>query len=176
MKHDGGVLTNDAQVVVDNMAPKVKIVHPAKDAEGKDAEYVMEDAEMVSITADAEDTWAMGKVEFYLDGTKLGETTVAPYSIRWTITMASASPTAVETHKVTAKAYDRAGNMAESEPVEFKVKHKPKPTPKPVGLDSDGREVAAAITPQAGAAQVTSPYADAHAADLPVRSRPRLGV
>ncbi|HEX9117031.1 MAG TPA: transglycosylase domain-containing protein [Anaerolineae bacterium] len=139
MKHDGGVQTNDIQVIVDNAPPKVKIVHPQNDAKGAPAVYTMEDDEMVSITAEAEDAWAMGKVEFYLDGKKLGESTVAPYSIRWTITMASAAPTALETHTVMAKAYDRAGNEADSPPVTFQVKHKPKPTPSPVGLAPDER-------------------------------------
>ena len=57
-----------------------------------DQTYVMEDDELVSITADAQDTWEMDRVEFYLDGTKLGESTVAPYSLRWTITMSDVVP------------------------------------------------------------------------------------
>ena len=85
----------------------------------------------------------MDRVEFYLDGRRLGESTVSPYSLRWTITMANAAnvlPTAsspisgtivvngvlVETHTITVKAYDKAGNMAESQPVQIKVQHKPK--------------------------------------------------
>ena len=44
--------------------------------------YVKEDAEIVSITADARDEWEMDRVEFYLDGNKIGESTVAPYSVR----------------------------------------------------------------------------------------------
>jgi hypothetical protein len=34
----------------------------------------------------------MDRVEFYLDGQKLGESTVAPYSLRWTITMSNVVP------------------------------------------------------------------------------------
>jgi hypothetical protein len=36
---------------------------------------------------DAVDNISMDRVEFYLDGNKINETTVAPYSVRWTITM-----------------------------------------------------------------------------------------
>jgi hypothetical protein len=72
---------------VDNDSPEVKIVHP-----GNDQKYVMEDDELVSITADAQDTWEMDRVEFYLDERKLGESTVAPYSLRWTITMSNVVP------------------------------------------------------------------------------------
>jgi hypothetical protein len=68
----------------------------------------------------------MRKVEFYLDDRKLGESTVAPYSIRWTIVMASKAADAVEKHTIKVKAYDRAGNEAESAPVEFQVTHKAK--------------------------------------------------
>jgi membrane peptidoglycan carboxypeptidase len=85
--NDGGVQTNEIRVVIDNTPPKVEIVHP-KDGD----RYVMEDDELVSITADAQDAWEMDRVEFYLDNTKVGESTVAPYSIRWTIAMSDVMP------------------------------------------------------------------------------------
>jgi len=166
---------------VDNTPPKVEIVHPTDNQA-----YVMEDDELVSITADAQDTWEMDRVEFYLDGHKLGESTVAPYSLRWTITMSNVVPVfgpqvmatrvitnpdgtlktedyvaretkveeytrpdgskgerlvlitdtgpgaiydsgvLTETHRITVKAFDRAGNEAESKPVQILVMHKPK--------------------------------------------------
>jgi membrane peptidoglycan carboxypeptidase len=87
MLNNGGVQATDAQVVVDNAPPEVKIVHP-EDGQA----YVMEDDELVSITADAQDAWEMDRVEFYLDAQKLGESTVAPYSLRWTITMSDVIP------------------------------------------------------------------------------------
>ena len=181
MENSGNVLTYDAPLAVDNAPPKVSIVHP-----GKDQLYKMEDDEFVSITADAEDNWEMDRVEFYLDGAKVGESTVAPYGHRWTIKMADKAPklgppimatrtitntdgtviqeeyvqseARVETitrkdgtkvqrvvqynnggsgafmdgkdlfefHTVYVKAYDKAGNEAESEKVRILVRHKPK--------------------------------------------------
>ena len=181
MENSGNVLTYDAPLAVDNAPPKAGIVHP-----GKDQLYKMEDDEFVSITADAEDNWEMDRVEFYLDGAKLGEATVAPYSHRWTIKMADKAPklgppimatrtitntdgtviqeeyvqseTRVETitrkdgtktqrvvqynsggsgaymdgkdliefHTIYVKAFDKAGNEAESEKVRILVRHKPK--------------------------------------------------
>jgi len=181
MENSGNVLTYDAPLAVDNSPPKVRIVHP-----GKDQLYKMEDDEFVSITADAEDNWEMDRVEFYLDGAKVGESTVAPYGHRWTIKMADKAPklgppimatrtitntdgtviqeeyvqseTRVETitrkdgtkiqrvvqytdggsgaymdgkdlfefHTVYVKAFDKAGNEAESEKVRILVRHKPK--------------------------------------------------
>jgi membrane peptidoglycan carboxypeptidase len=87
LQNGGGVQTNEVQVVVDNTPPVVTIVHPQNDQK-----YVKEDDELVSITADAQDEWEMDRVEFYLDGAKLGESTVAPYSLRWTITMSDVVP------------------------------------------------------------------------------------
>ena len=87
MENSGNVLTYEMPVVVDNNAPKVEIVHPTDDQI-----YVMETDELVSITADAQDDWEMDRVEFYLDGAKLGEATVAPYSVRWTIKMTDVVP------------------------------------------------------------------------------------
>lgn len=181
MENSGAVQTNDMQVVVDNTPPEVKIVHP-KNGQA----YVKEDDELVSITAEAEDTWEMDRVEFYMDGARLGESTVAPYSLRWTITMLDVVPVMAppvtatrvitnadgtiglveyivrqtkledyarkdgtkgqrlvlttesglgaiydsgvltETHTIKVKAFDRAGNEAESEPVQIRVMHKPK--------------------------------------------------
>jgi membrane peptidoglycan carboxypeptidase len=181
MENSGNVLTYDAPLAVDNTPPKVSIVHP-----GKDQLYKMEDDEFVSITADAEDNWEMDRVEFYVDGAKVGESTVAPYGHRWTIRMADKAPklgppimatrtitntdgtviqeeyvqseARVETitrkdgtkvqrvvqyndggsgaymdgkdlfefHTVYVKAYDKAGNEAESEKVRILVRHKPK--------------------------------------------------
>jgi len=181
LQNNGGTQTTDVPVVVDNTPPEVEIVHPTQGQP-----YVMEDDELVSITADAQDTWEMDRVEFFLDGQKLGESTVAPYSLRWTITMSNSMPVfgpqvmatrvitnpdgslsteeyvaretkvenytrpdgtkgerlvlvtdtgpgaiydsgvLTETHRITVKAFDRAGNEAESKPVQILVMHKPK--------------------------------------------------
>jgi hypothetical protein len=186
MENSGNVLTYDAPLAVDNAPPSALIVHP-----GKDQLYKMEDDEFVSITAEAEDNWEMDRVEFYLDDGKVGEATVAPYSVRWTIKMADKAPklgppimasrtitnpdgttfqeeyvqseTRAETitrkdgskvqrvvqynsdgsgayvdgkdlyefHTIYVKAYDKAGNEAESEKVRILVRHKPKDAAKP---------------------------------------------
>ena len=92
MENSGNVLTYEMPVVVDNNSPKVQIVHPAPDDI-----YEMETDELISITADAQDDWEMDRVEFFLDGQKLGDATVAPYSVRWTIKMTDVVPKAQPT-------------------------------------------------------------------------------
>ena len=87
LQNSGGEQTSEVQVVVDNTPPIVEIIHPPNNQP-----YVKEDDELVSITAEAQDEWEMDRVEFYLDNAKLGESTVAPYSLRWTITMSDVVP------------------------------------------------------------------------------------
>jgi membrane peptidoglycan carboxypeptidase len=92
MENSGNVLTYEMPVVVDNNPPAVEIVHPSPDDI-----YTMETDELISVTADAQDDWEMDRVEFFMDGQKLGDATVAPYSVRWTIKMADAVPKAQPT-------------------------------------------------------------------------------
>jgi membrane peptidoglycan carboxypeptidase len=98
MENSGNVLTYEMPVVVDNNAPKAQIIHPTPDQI-----YIMETDELVSITADAQDDWEMDRVEFYLDGSKLGDATVAPYSVRWTIKMGTVAPKTGKAERYTTK-------------------------------------------------------------------------
>jgi hypothetical protein len=75
---DGSVKEGVIQVTADNQPPTVNIEAPA---EGE--RFVTEDNEWISITANATDDWAMDRVDFYLNGRKIGSSTVAPYSRRW---------------------------------------------------------------------------------------------
>jgi hypothetical protein len=75
------------QVTVDNTPPTVTIINPP---EGK--LYKMEQDEWVNIQVEAVDNVSMDRVEFYLDGYKIGESTVAPYNTRWTIAMSNTVP------------------------------------------------------------------------------------
>ena len=64
----------------------------------------------VTIQATATDNIGVVKVEFYIDGSKVGEDTSSPYEYSWntdTLTYGS-------THTIQAKAYDNAGNVGES--------------------------------------------------------------
>ncbi len=117
MENSGNVVTYESPVVVDNAPPTVKIVHP-----GPDEKYVMEDDEFVSITADAQDAWEMDRVEFYLDERKLGESTVAPYSIRWTITMSNTVPRLGNTIMATRVITNADGSLTLEEYVERETK------------------------------------------------------
>jgi len=52
----------------------------------------------------------IAKVEFYIDGNKVGEDTSSPYEYNWD----TSGLTTSSTHTIQAKAYDNAGNIGES--------------------------------------------------------------
>jgi hypothetical protein len=87
VRHDQTFQQAAVQVTVDNTPPAVTLLNPP---DGK--LYKMEADEWVNIQVEAVDNISMDRVEFYLDGNKINETTVAPYSIRWTIAMSDTMP------------------------------------------------------------------------------------
>lgn len=69
-------------VTVDHAPPTVVLSEPKADRL-----YVMEDDEQININAIVNDTWATGKVEFYVDSRVVATATVPPFNERWKITM-----------------------------------------------------------------------------------------
>jgi hypothetical protein len=74
-------------VIVDNTAPTVEIIHPLDGAV-----YVLESDEWVNIQVEAIDSYAMERVEYFLDGQPVGITTVAPFTHKWTIALSDTIP------------------------------------------------------------------------------------
>jgi Leucine-rich repeat (LRR) protein len=89
---------------LDNTPPQVSIIAPL------DGQTVYEVSGQVIILAEATDNVGVSKVEFYIDGIKMGEATTSPYTYIWdTYTLPCNSK-----HTIQAKAYDKAGNVGES--------------------------------------------------------------
>lgn len=82
VKGDQGIERKAVQVTVDNTPPTLELINPEADKV-----YVQEDDLWVNIQADAIDNFSMNRVEFLLDNQKIGESTVAPYTLRWNIVM-----------------------------------------------------------------------------------------
>jgi len=76
---------------------------------------------IVTIQATANDNVGVVKVEFYIDGNKVGEDTSSPYEYNWNTTQCTNG-----THTITAKAYDNAGNVGESAAVTVNVNNTPR--------------------------------------------------
>jgi penicillin-binding protein 1C len=106
--HGGTPHTSTAQVTVDNKPPTVDIINP-----WDDKQYLMEDDEWVSIDADAHDNLSMGHVDFYLDNYKIGSSEVAPFSLKWNISMTDSLSSTLESSETIDYTYtvtDDQGN------------------------------------------------------------------
>jgi chitinase len=91
-----------------NNAPSVTITSPAN---GTNFPTV---GQVVSIAATASDSdGSVTKVEFYIDGSKIGEDTSSPYTFSWTSTQGF--------HSLTAKATDNSANTTTSSSVSITV-------------------------------------------------------
>ena len=82
VRGDQSVQQAAVQVTVDNTPPEVTILNPP---DGK--VYKMEADEWANIQVEALDNLSMDRVEYHLDGYKIGESTVAPYNMRWNLVM-----------------------------------------------------------------------------------------
>jgi hypothetical protein len=83
----GNHQTTVIPVIVDNTPPTVEIIHPLDGAV-----YILESDEWVNIQVDAIDSYAMERVEFFLDQQPIGLTTIAPFTHKWTIALSDTVP------------------------------------------------------------------------------------
>ena len=83
----GNVQQAAVPVTVDNISPTIKMVNP-----WPDKEYIYEIDEWVNIQVDAQDNVSMNRVEFFLNDKPIGFSTVAPYSLKWTMRMSDTLP------------------------------------------------------------------------------------
>jgi len=96
------------QLTVDNTPPVVRIPYPLPGQV-----FAGAGQRTVTLQAEVEDAVGVQRVEWWLDGVKIGERTSPPYSLIW-----DGKPA---THILQVRAIDRAGNESRSEPVEITV-------------------------------------------------------
>ena len=109
VRQDRRIDTAILQVTVDNTAPRATLRSPQ---EGQILQPGS--SRLVTLSADVQENVGLSKLEWLLDGKKIGETIVAPYSFPWAATPGG--------HALVLRATDLAGNTAESAPVNFTVK------------------------------------------------------
>ncbi len=85
--NSGAIQQNAIPLTIDNTPPQITLSSP-----NNGRQYIMEDDEWVNINALATDEWSMDRVVFYLDDSPFVTTTVAPYNVKWTITMSDTVP------------------------------------------------------------------------------------
>lgn len=102
----GQIRTSAVQVALDNEPPTVRLLAPAPDQA-----YPTQEVGEILIQAEASDAYGLARVDFYVDGRRVASASTAPYAIRW------APERRAGEFVVYARAYDIAGNQADSEPV-----------------------------------------------------------
>jgi len=96
----GNTGISNVVVTVDTIAPTVGVTTPASGTTVSGT---------VNVTANATDNVGVTRVEFYVNGALQTTTTSAPYSFNWNTTALAKG-----SYTLSAKAYDPAGNVAQS--------------------------------------------------------------
>ena len=100
---DGQVRTDSAPVTIDNQPPEVRLLSP------EDGEQLqLNRGDLVLLQAEAFDSIAIERVEFYVDGRRVAVSRTAPYSATWSPGNRSGEIS------LSVRAYDSAGNWTES--------------------------------------------------------------
>ncbi len=94
------------QVIVDNTPPLARAVYPFP------GQAVEASERGITLQAEVEDAGGIARVEWWLDGQKIGERRSAPFVYLWTGGKAGE-------HTLVVRAVDRAGNRADSSPLKF---------------------------------------------------------
>ena len=97
------------QVTADNTPPQVQLNYPAN---GQAFSAALDG--QITLLAAAQDALGIERVEWWLDGTRIGERSQEPYSLPLKLTRG--------THTLSCVTYDFAGNRATSDKIEFTVK------------------------------------------------------
>lgn len=109
VRQDGTVETAAVPVTVDNLPPSIEIVLP-----GDGAEFAPPADREVAIQVEASDDTRLDRVVIFVDDRPVLTRGDPPWSIRWPLG-------ATGEHVVRARAYDTAGNWADTENVTIRV-------------------------------------------------------
>lgn len=96
------------QVTADNTPPTTSIPYPLQGQV-----FAGPDQRTVTLQADVSDAVGVARVEWWLDGRKIGERTAEPHALIWDGT--------VGRHTLQVRAYDLAGNESHSDEIEITV-------------------------------------------------------
>ena len=110
VREEDRVATAAVPVTIDNTPPIVTMIAPEAGAQ-----LEVRAGGVVVIELGVADNLGVARVEVYVDRRNLATLTNAPYSLRWT-------PEQAGEHSLFARAYDLAGNRAESVPVTVVVR------------------------------------------------------
>ncbi len=107
VRSDQRVETSLLQVTADNTPPQAGIPYPL-------AGQVFSGQDSITLQAEVSDNLGLARVEWWLDGRKIGERSQSPYALVW-----EARP---GEHSLEVRAFDLAGNETRSEMRAFRVR------------------------------------------------------
>lgn len=107
-RQDQTLETATIQVTIDNEAPQVRIPYPLSNQEIR-----LSPGDEITFQAEVSDIIGVVRVDWLVDGVKIGESTGIPYIFRW--------PARPGEHQLEVRAVDPAGNEGKSDPVHFQV-------------------------------------------------------
>jgi membrane peptidoglycan carboxypeptidase len=109
VQQDRLVKTGLLQVTVDNTPPEVSLPYPLHGQVFSGASQ-----RTITLQAEARDAVGIQRVEWWVDGRKIGERTLAPFAWVWDAPAGS--------HLLQLRAFDLAGNAAQTEEIEIEVR------------------------------------------------------
>jgi membrane peptidoglycan carboxypeptidase len=109
VRQDQRVESAIVQVTVDNTSPQASIPYPQPGQE-----FVRTGQRTITLQANVEDNFAIQRVEWWVNGRKIGERFDPPYALLW--------QAAVGEQTLEVRVYDLAGNEGRSEEVQFTVR------------------------------------------------------
>ena len=108
--NDGQVRTAALPVTLDNEPPRIELLVPSASER-----YSLGSIDELTISVSALDEVGLDRVEFFAGGRRIGTATSAPYSMDWTL------PNRTGEYEIIARAYDTAGNRAESQRIQIEI-------------------------------------------------------
>ncbi len=86
VRGDQSLERRSLQVTVDNTPPRIELLNPEPDSTyERDPNPLLND--WINIQADAVDNFSLNRIEYFIDDEKIGESTVAPYTLRWNVVL-----------------------------------------------------------------------------------------
>ncbi|MDW8291891.1 MAG: transglycosylase domain-containing protein [Anaerolineae bacterium] len=102
LESNGQLAEASIPVTVDNTPPSIRLLPPLGGTN-----FVIPDDEWVDLVTETRDNYALGRVEFFVNGERIATTTTAPFTVKWLLKQTG-------TFEIYAVAYDAAGNRTES--------------------------------------------------------------
>ena len=111
VSQDDQIASSEIYVTIDNVPPDIRLLSPIQGLA-----VDLDETQEIVLDAEVEDEIEVDRVVFLLNGAAITEFSEPPYSIRWTLDSEGE-------YAFQVRAYDRAGNLAESEQILFSVIH-----------------------------------------------------